>query len=106
MAQVNFSHSAPCGFLIESADGRSALVQTDWDYPAVAQCMGWSLRDFQPELPNYVGPDCPHEGTDGTVTCEECGATASDFISAAFDHILAHEGEEYPELDEYLGERQ
>ena len=94
MAFIHFdSRFAPCGFLIlrdghDLADlEQSTLVQTDWDYPAIASAMGW-----QP---------C-HDGTDGTVKCDQCGKTASDLIGAAFDHIEAHEGESFAALDEYL----
>lgn len=108
-AHVEFdTNYIPQGFAIVAEgfdcrnDDHSIVVDTDWDYPSVAQSMGWSLSDYQPELPNYVGPDCQHDSTDGTVTCSECGATAGEFISAAFDYILAHECEEFDGLGEYL----
>ena len=109
MAHVEFDSSyAPCGFLIVPEDGdmyddeTTTLIQSDWDYPGVAQAMGWSIHDYQRDLPNFVG-ECEHSG-DGTVTCDECGATAGEFISAAFDYILAHECEEFEGLDDYLPE--
>jgi transcription elongation factor Elf1 len=38
---------------------------------------------------------CPHQSTDGTVTCRDCGTTASMFISTAWDWLDAHDGEEF-----------
>lgn len=32
-----------CGtFLLRAEDGRTILVQTDWDFPGVAETFGWS----------------------------------------------------------------
>jgi len=34
---------ADCGtFLLHAQDGRTILVQTDWDFPGVAESFGWS----------------------------------------------------------------
>jgi hypothetical protein len=51
------------------------LVQSDWDYPAAAQSIGYGLR--------RRGERCAHRGTDGTIDCQDCGKTASQFISEA-----------------------
>lgn len=72
-----------------------ALVQTDWEYPATASALGWSIRRVQ-----RVGPNvrhlarrpsrhtaCAHPYTDGTVQCPDCGVTASDFIRAAGEYL-------------------
>lgn len=84
---------APCGFLIvrRNADGvfntrsdaNTVLVQSDWDFPGVARSFGWDMRS----------PGCDHDSTDGTVTCNGCGRTASDFITAAFDWLAENEPE-------------
>ena len=37
-----------CPGEILSDDGRSILVQTDWDYPGTASSFGWSLSEVQP----------------------------------------------------------
>ncbi len=101
MAYVYFDSSyAPVGFLIVPEGGDpyaedTILVQTDWDFPSVAQAMGWRLSDGTENT-------CPHEGTDGTVPCKECGATPGAFISAAYDFIREHAEEEFPGLDEYV----
>jgi hypothetical protein len=93
MAFVHFdSGYAPCGFLIVRKDDNpykesdTVLVQSDWDYPGIASDMG--LRPC----------DCGE--TDGTIDCAH--KTATDMIGAAFDHILAHEGEEFEALDVYF----
>lgn len=69
------------------------LVQSDWDYPATARDLGWNMRRVQPGKPGKParildrapnrGKGCDHSGTDGTITCPDCGVTASDFIAAA-----------------------
>lgn len=61
---------------------KSYLVQTDWEFPSLAQDMGWSLRRVQ-----KLKTHCDHRSTDGTITCQECGLTASDFINAASDFL-------------------
>lgn len=43
-------------------------------------------------LAQLVTNGCDHAGTDGTVTCPACKATASEFISAAWDYLAAHSG--------------
>lgn len=74
------------------------LVQSDWDFPALAQSLGWSLLQVQYDregnvvhlkkvYPGHSKVRCLHSGTDGTVTCPECGLTASDFIEAAAEWL-------------------
>lgn len=84
------------------AGGQFVGAPSDWDYPALAQQHGWNLRRVQirdvvyPALRGEVvhlkrapnrGHGCAHESTDGTVTCKECGVTASEFIAAAGDWL-------------------
>lgn len=64
-------------YLIEAEDGRTVLIQTDWDYPAVASVFGW-----QP---------CPCGETDGTVDCPH--RTASEMIAEASQFLDAHIGD-------------
>lgn len=80
--------NAPCcpGEIV-AEDGETILIQTDWDYPGVAQSFGWSLREIQ-----RPDGDCDHDGTDGTVPCRECGLTQTDFISAAYDWLVSNDG--------------
>jgi hypothetical protein len=98
MAYVSFHSSAPCGFLIVKTDGDpnneadTQLVQSDWDFPAIAGRMGWDMGKTE---------ECDHSDSDGTVTCD-CGKTSSDFISEASDYIREHEDEEFDQLDEYF----
>ncbi len=35
---------AECGtFLLQAEDGRTILVQVDWDFPGLAETFGWSI---------------------------------------------------------------
>jgi len=54
----------------------SVLFQSDWDFPSLASSLGWRMRLGR-------GDRCSHSGTDGTVRCPDCGATATQFIDAA-----------------------
>lgn len=100
MAQILWSTdvNAPCcpGEIVGEpiVDGdetfeQTLLIQSDWDFPGVAQSFGWSLREVQ-----QPGRDCPcdHDGTDGTVPCKACGLTQTDFISAAYDWLRDNNG--------------
>lgn len=89
-ARVEHHHGA---YLVFGIGGgrKGVLVQTDWEYPRIACQLGWSLRRVQRDgfltrvlkrAPN-VGRGCFHNGTDGTVMCDACGVTASEFINAA-----------------------
>jgi hypothetical protein len=86
----NTDVDAPCAGEILAEDGRSVLVQTDWDYPGTANTFGWDMRAAQQE--DRRENPCEHDGTDGTVPCRACGLTATDFISAAYDWLRANDG--------------
>jgi hypothetical protein len=89
-------------------DGRTVLVQTDWDYPGTASTFGWNIADVQQPLycddedtpcddmscPVCTAdhPHCDHCGTDGTVDCRDCGVTASEFIGAAREWLENNDG--------------
>lgn len=76
-------------FGVYTDDGEClAFVQSDWDYPGLAQSLGWSVTDVAVE----ADPTCEHDGTDGTVRCEGCGADAGVFLSAAYDWLHARDG--------------
>lgn len=64
-------------FLLCAENGRTALVQTDWDYPGVAARFGWS--------------PCACGATDGTVDCDH--QTARDMIAAAREFLETRIGE-------------
>lgn len=76
---------------------KGTLVQTDWEYPATAGSLGWSLSQVQrdPKTGETLhfkrrpsrGRYCDHGGTDGTVKCPACGVTASEFIGAAAQYL-------------------
>ena len=65
-------------YIIEAEDGRTVLIQTDWDYPSTASTFG-----FVP---------CDKCGfTDGTVDCEH--HTAAEMIFEAAEYLDAHIGD-------------
>jgi hypothetical protein len=69
---------AECGtFLLRARDGRTILVQTDWDFPILATTFGWS--------------PCSCGATDGTVDCEH--RTADEMIADAQAFLRAHAGD-------------
>jgi len=101
-----------CAGEILGEGGRSILVQSDWDYPGVAITFGFYLGSVQVcsacaqvqtlESDGYdepwkcedcgaVNQYCSHDCTDGTVDCD-CGVSASDFISAAYDYLQDNDG--------------
>jgi len=63
--------------LVVSDDGRSLLVQTDWDFPGLASTFGCSA--------------CPCGETDGTVDCPH--RSADEMIADARDFLSAHIGD-------------
>lgn len=111
MITWNTDVNAPCcpGEIVND-DGRTVLVQTDWDYPGVASTFGWSLSQVQrcrycggePESSDHLhftcedcGEQCPvcqHDGTDGTVDCPECRIDAGTFIAAAGEFLDGADG--------------
>lgn len=80
----------PCNSAIarklERATGEdSVLFQLDWDRPSLANSLGWNMRS----------DGCRHDSTDGTVTCSECGKTASEFIAEATEWLDKHDGDTF-----------
>lgn len=73
-----------CAYLVTEADGSTDLVQTDWEYPSLAERLGWRLQDVQQDDSDIL---CDHGSTDGTVDCSECGLTPGDFITSAMEYI-------------------
>jgi hypothetical protein len=49
------------------------------------------MRDTQSER---AIERCLHDGTDGTVACQECGVQPGQFISDAADWLCNHDGAE------------
>ncbi len=94
MARVE---SGPGGSFIIYGKGHpkdGTLVQVDYDFPATAQDLGWSILQVQIDKDGKVvhlkkvsrghsKVNCQHSGTDGTVDCKACGLKAGDFIAAA-----------------------
>jgi hypothetical protein len=102
-----------CGYIVRNLDApkgtpteeRERFIQTDWDFPGIAQAFGWDMREVQPKLDpddfetdaEYEAaaaklPRCDHDTTDGTVRCKGCGLDASAFISAAQDFLDSNDG--------------
>lgn len=68
--------------LESTTQAETVLFQLDWDRPGLARSLGWDMRSRK----------CDHRGTDGTVTCPDCGRTADEFIAAATEWLDAHDG--------------
>ena len=63
-------------YIIDYENGKTELIQTDYSYPYVAAEFG------------YKNPDkCVHRSTDGTIMCDECGKSPSEFIAQAREFI-------------------
>ena len=58
-------------YILERGDGKTVLIQTDYDYPGLASSFGWA--------------PCPCGATDGTVDCPH--KTASDMIAEAGQYL-------------------
>jgi hypothetical protein len=87
---------APGAIKILSQDGRDLLVQSDWEFPGVAQTFGWSMVSVQAPGrgygADYYRPACEHRHTDGTVDCPDCGISAGAFIASANTWLDEHDG--------------
>lgn len=68
---INTDINAPCcPCEIVNEDGRSLLVQTDWDFPGYASTFGWSVKDVQRANPRE---DFDFTAQCGILVCKECG---------------------------------
>ena len=127
MVTIRIERARPIGYLIVEQiqdgdengagriDGRSVLVQTDWDYPSTAESFGFSLSSIRPqrcgicqeqesESPAWSGTHrygpvehgefrpCDHSETDGTIVCASCGLETGAMISAAAEFLDEHAG--------------
>ncbi len=66
----------------------SVLIASDWDFPGLARDLGWNGKLGR-------GDHCSHRGTDGTVSCPDCGRGASAFISAAREYLDSRCGQSF-----------
>ena len=76
----------------DDSEGEGVLFQTDYDFPRAAQDLGWRLTRVQvrgDKVRHHARhvKGCDHSGTDGTVTCRDCGVTVGDFIDAAREYL-------------------
>lgn len=72
-------------------------IGPDYNFPGVAQDLGWSLRRVQLRRGKVVvlkrrGKGCEHRSTDGSVKCAECGLDAMAFINAAREYLEERAG--------------
>ena len=74
--KIRFRYVGAGAFLLETRNGDSHLVQTDWDYPGLASSFGWT--------------PCDCGTTDGTIDCDH--RTASEMIAEARAFLEANEG--------------
>ena len=107
IANAPNAHGLPS---IQADNGQSRLIQTDWDYPGIANTFGWDKRSIQAcptckQLLNVaprsgmfachncgdkVSLICQHDATDGTINCH-CELTAGHFITSARQWIDDHD---------------
>ena len=91
----NPSDAPSCVKLIDEY-GADILIQTDWEYPGIANTFGWDIRSVQRDYSQLCNkgsvPICDHRGTDGTVDCPDCGITAFEFITVAANWLHKHDG--------------
>jgi hypothetical protein len=86
MLDANPSDAPGCIKIELVGTNKTRLIQTDLDWPGIANTFGWSVADVR------TPSDCQHDGTDGTVDCPSCGLSANEFISAAREFIDANDG--------------
>ncbi|MDP2685329.1 MAG: hypothetical protein Q8P20_09945 [bacterium] len=85
---------APVGFLIVRDEGdpyvesETVLIDVDWNFPRIAQAMGWR--------------PCDCGQTDGTVPCEKCNKCVHQMIAEAHDFIEDNVGKTFHTLDAFL----
>ena len=71
------------------------LYQGDYDFVRLARMLG---------KPDRLGRrSCEHRGTDGTVTCPDCGRTPGQFIAGAQDWLDARIGDTFRVSSQVLG---
>lgn len=78
--------------------GAEILVQSDWDFPGLAQSLGWKPKAVWIKGPSY----CYHRHTDGTVDCPDCEKSAQEFINEARSWLDERVGRNFRISDEYF----
>ena len=86
-------------YRVESDDGRSVFIQSDWDRPSLAASFGWSVRRVRgfrrkevEGLLYATKKSCAHDGTDGTIPCPDCRCPIDRFIESATEWLDARDG--------------
>lgn len=67
---------------------RSVLAQSEDNAPGIASSFGWSVSLVRHKS------GCKHQGTDGSVDCQDCGTKSAAFLASAREWIDEHDGEE------------
>lgn len=86
--------NAPCcpGQIV-AEDGRSILIQTDYDFPGIATTFGWDKGTIQIiRIGNPDWEECEHYSTDGTIDCPDCGINSLTFIDSAREFLENNDG--------------
>lgn len=68
--------------------GDEVIFDVDYDYPGLAQNLGWNMRDVQRNARR--NDPCDHRGTDGSINCPDCGVRAVQFIDSAGAWLHRH----------------
>ena len=80
-----------CAGRIVADDGRDILIQSDRDWPGVAETFGWSMRSVQFLYADGHDNGCHHAYTDGSLNCG-CGVSVHEFIRAAGEYLDGADG--------------
>jgi hypothetical protein len=89
---------APGCLLIINENGDTLLIQTDWEWPGVANAFGWNMLSVQRDYSQLCNKGkslvCEHRHTDGTVDCPDCGVKVREFIASARQWLDENDGAE------------
>lgn len=69
--KITLEDSSFSAFLVKAADGRSILIQSDYDFPGIASTFGWQ--------------SCSCGTTDGTIDCPH--QTVAEMIAEAREFL-------------------
>lgn len=77
---------------------RGKNIGPDYNFPSIAQDLGWSTRRVQIRKGKAVhlsriSDGCRHDETDGTIDCKACGIKAIQFITFAGEYLHEKAGE-------------
>lgn len=132
--KVKLSNDRFGNYTLTAEDGRDRYFQLDYDFPGLASHIGWEpcmvawavCKDCDPaqkfvaeedhgdcpcvsDCPNCGRENleflhCPHDHTDGSIDCTDCGMTTLAFIESAAAWLDAHDGETFEDDAGYFDE--